>query len=165
MCARHLRNPQNILLLKRVQLPGLARRHEQVAQRFAERGGAVPVFQNTRHLERWHWNTLGREGLHSVTYPKPPFPGTKWILPVTHSHILQRESREMHHCVVTYEKEIMQGQVAVYVVLHPQRATLGLQKNRDDTWRILDFRLPFNRWPRYESRRMVEDWLKQAQAG
>ncbi len=133
------------------------------ASAHAAQGGDVPKFQSIRHLERWHWDTLGTEGLHSIEFPKPPFTGSKWIRPITHSHMLKREGKEMRHCVATYEKEILRGDVAIYVLLHPQRATLGLQKNPDQSWRIFDFRLPGNQRPGTESRRVVETWLSVVQ--
>jgi len=126
-------------------------------------GREVPVFETLRHLERWHWEELGMKGKYSHAFPQAPFHGDKHIRAITNLHMLQEESHELQHCVMDYRARIELGEFAVYAVLHPERATLGLIRNQDGQWRIFDLRLSHNRPPSPETRKALDRWLRESQ--
>ncbi len=128
---------------------------------FAGRG--VPVFETLRQLEKWHWEAHGMKGKYCVTFPQPPLHGTRWIKAITHQHVLQQEAHEMHHCVTKYQSMIERGDMAVYQVFQPERATLGLILNSDGKWRIYDLRLRYNHPTAPETRDAVSRWLRESQ--
>lgn len=134
----------------------------------AQRGEKVPPFRNILEMEQWRWMRSAEMGMLNMPrrlplgeFPAHPFPGTESILPIHNRELLRAESRRMHHCVSTYEIEIQRGQVAVYAVFRPERATLGLRKSRDGVWRIMDLKCICNRSPSAETRRVVEEWLQK----
>ena len=71
----------------------------------------------------------------NVGFPPPPIPGTDQIVPITDWSELLLESEEQHNCVFSCREKILAGQYAVYRVLVPVRATVGLL--REETgWRL-----------------------------
>ena len=61
-------------------------------------------------------------------FPDPPFGGTESIVPIRAYRDLATEGREMHHCVPAYAESIARGEVYVYRVTAPVRATLSVQR-------------------------------------
>ncbi len=56
----------------------------------------------------------------------PPIPGTKTIVPITTVTDLYAEGLLMGHCVASYIGKIERGEVFVYRVLAPERATVSV---------------------------------------
>ncbi|MCC5846822.1 MAG: PcfJ domain-containing protein [Verrucomicrobia bacterium] len=148
-----------------MQLAGVEKNLRDGGQ-WAKRGETVPGFRNTLQLEKWRWLHGARwgcpEGNEPDHFPAPPFPGTEKILPIRSPALLKEEGARLHHCVYSYLKEARQGIVAFYAIFRPERATLGLRKNRDGSWRIFDFRCACNREPSKACREMVETWFSHS---
>ncbi len=68
-------------------------------------------------------------------WAQPPWPGTDTIRPLVTPADLHEEGRAMQHCVESYAGLVAWGDYAVYQVLAPVRATLGLQRLGGD-WRV-----------------------------
>jgi len=69
-------------------------------------------------------------------YPPPPLAGHKTIVPITDFAGLRIEGLQQHHCVESYHTRISNGHYYVYQVLAPERATLGVNINRDLSGRV-----------------------------
>ena len=69
----------------------------------------------------------------------PPFPGTDTIFPIQTLDALKKEAIEQENCVLSYAPMIHSGHIYIYRVLSPIRATLGIQKRRNDRkWRVFE---------------------------
>jgi hypothetical protein len=93
-----------------------------------------------------------------ITFPSPPIPGTESIVPITSKGILQLEGQLQHNCVADYADEIALGRYAVYRVLRPERATVGLKWVKDH-WALDQVACAWNRLPSFESSRAVQVWF------
>lgn len=75
-----------------------------------------------------------------LPFPAPPYPGKKtFIEPITCDQNLQDEGLEMAHCVGFYTRAVQLGEVYVYRVLSPVRATLSIRRNSQG-WQLDDIR-------------------------
>ena len=102
------------------------------------------AIRSVRQLRRWFLETevgvLDRHQQRSVLPPddhwaQPPWPGTGAIRPLVTPLDLHEEGSTMKHCVEAYAAQVARGDYAVYRVLEPVRATLGLQRLGSD-WRV-----------------------------
>jgi hypothetical protein len=100
-------------------------------------------------------DTLGQR---AVVFPGPPLPGTDEIVPITSAYDLGTEGRMMDHCVGTYIPIVERGQVYVYQVLAPERATLSLRLGRDG-WALEQIKGPSNADVAGETATQVRAWL------
>ena len=93
-----------------------------------------------------------------IPEPPPPPPG---LVPLRTPADLRQEGREMSHCVGSYWRKIVRGDYAVYRVLEPERATLGLRwiKARA-AWSIDQLKGFANQPVRPETRVLVRDWVE-----
>jgi len=82
-------------------------------------------FKTTRN------QSLNKQRLANKVFPKPPLTGNKHIVPIKTVHQLRKEGRDQQHCVLSYDQDILQGHYYVYKVLHPERATLGIEIEQD----------------------------------
>jgi hypothetical protein len=74
---------------------------------------------------------------------------------------LRAEGREMGHCVASYGRKVEGGEYAVYRVLAPERATLGLRFSRArGLWGIDQIRGHANVGVRCETRLYLRDWIE-----
>jgi hypothetical protein len=69
-----------------------------------------------------------------LEFPAPPFMGTRTIRPILSADELLREGDLMEHCVGSYADDVAVGQISVYRVLEPVRATLSLCR-RQEGWK------------------------------
>jgi hypothetical protein len=130
------------------------------------RGEKVPRFSSNAEIDQWLRKRESKmEDISMIMqrnsdhYPAPPFTGTDRIIPIlTHARLIQ-EGRQMHHCVATHHDQINNGNMVVFEVTHPERATLALRWTPLDFWRVFDFRLKFNRNPSVETWAYVRQWL------
>ena len=96
-----------------------------------------------------------------VTFPSPPIPGTESIVPITSKGMLLLEGELQHNCVADYADEIARGRYAVYRVLRPERATVGLRWLKDH-WVLDQMACACNQPPSFESSRAVREWFNTA---
>ncbi len=103
-------------------------------------------------------NRRANEELASMVIPAPPVAGTDAIVPIASAAELLTEGREMHHCVASYIRRVAAGQVYVYRVLAPERATLSLRSDRDG-WELEQIKGPANAPVERETVQQVQAWL------
>lgn len=95
---------------------------------------------------------------HSVPLPVPPLFGTPDITPITDSAELFREGRDMAHCVYSQLEQVLRGELSIYKVLRPERATLAI--SRGSPPQIVECSLRGNEEPSFATMESVRDWLK-----
>ncbi|MBI3206681.1 MAG: PcfJ domain-containing protein [Myxococcales bacterium] len=103
-------------------------------------------------------NRSASEELASVVLPPPPVAGTDEIVPLVSAEQILAEGREMHHCVASYIRPVAAGQVYVYRLLAPERATLSLRSDRDG-WELAQIKGPANAPVEHETVQQVHAWL------
>jgi hypothetical protein len=172
---RHQSETSIALLRMLVMYPGLARQDlvPAIAAKVTECENAGPerINQLRRELfflEMAQENLSARkfkvrleECCEPATFPAPPLPGTKRIVPITTVEELEAERGEQRHCVAQYAGAVHRGHVYFYRVLAPQRATLAIDLTGDRP-KIGEFKLARNGKPGRKARKAVEAWFAAA---
>ncbi len=97
-------------------------------------------------MDRRMWNAIAKEDSCPENFPPPPFAGTETIVPLLTRSDLYREGAEMRHCVGSYSQRVALGGYAVYGVLSPVRATMGICSGRArGGWRLDSLMMAGNR--------------------
>ena len=130
------------------------------------RGEKAPRFNSARDIDAWlrkrelkMTDTSKVMERYSDHYSPPPFPGTDHINPILNRADLTLEGRQMNHCVAYHHNKIKNGDMVVFKINYPERATLALTWSPMGFWRIFDFRLKCNRNPSIETWAYVRKWL------
>lgn len=94
-------------------------------------------------------------------FPEPPLGGNGSIEPITTLTELRKEGERMRHCVLSLAPGVFAGELAVYRVMGPERATLAV---RVDMFRchIQEFALSDNAEPGPDSWSSVLQWIESA---
>jgi hypothetical protein len=97
-----------------------------------------------------------------IEYPVPPLVGTDRIIPITNSDQLFLEWKTQQlDCVYSRHFDIVQGGYYVYMVLEPERATLGVHILPHNEIKIDQLTLQNNANPSENTRSVVLDWLAE----
>ncbi|MCP4982637.1 MAG: hypothetical protein GY935_19340 [Gammaproteobacteria bacterium] len=100
---------------------------------------------------------LERTAGHKI-FSEPPFPDSEEVKAIRSVSELIIESRIQENCVHTYAKTIVNGEVYLYKVLKPHRATFELVKTNNG-WEPGQLKLSRNRIPGPEVERVIIDWM------
>jgi len=111
----------------------------------------------------WKTGDLPDEELDSPG-PGPVLPGwnsgSETVEPLTTRRRVFQESARMRHCVASYAKAMMEGQVAVFhVSAAGDEATIALEKDPNEALRVVDFRGLSNAAPPGGAVDLVRRWL------
>ncbi len=93
------------------------------------------------------------------SFPAPPLPSGEGIEPIITPAQQVTEGREQHNCVASYAGRIASGSYYVYRVTRPERATLGLRRDRQDRWHIDQLAGPRKRKVSMELRAHIRGWF------
>lgn len=97
-----------------------------------------------------------------VRPPEPTEPPPEGVVRLQTLEALCEEGAEMDNCVASYERRVAKGDLLIYRVLRPERATLALRWNASrGAWVIDQMKGPGNRRIRPETRRWIRDWLER----
>ena len=94
-------------------------------------------------------------------FPEPPVPGTTDILPLTSEEELKKEGLQQRNCVGSFVRRVKSGNIYIYKVLRPQRATLAITLGPDGFWRRSEMLLARNRPAAWSAKVVVDRWLGQ----
>lgn len=94
-------------------------------------------------------------------FPPPPVPPVEGIEPLATPRMLWQEGRDQHHCLVVHSREVAGGDYYGYRVTRCGRATVGIRRKRDGSWRIAEVRAAHNARPPLALRNFVKMWLEQ----
>jgi hypothetical protein len=98
--------------------------------------------------------------------PEPTEPPPDGVVRLTTPEELRKEGTEMDNCVASYERAVAKGDLLVYRVLRPERATLALRWNGSrGVWKIDQMKGPANRSVRRETRQGIREWLETGAPG
>lgn len=137
---------------------------DDILRMAGELGQRLGPLRSVSELRRVHdelaesLNRSANEELASTIIPPPPVAGTDEIVPLASAAEILVEGREMHHCVASYIRRVAAGQVYVYRVLAPERATLSLRSDRDG-WELDQLQGPGNAAVQHETVQQVQAWL------
>jgi PcfJ-like protein len=98
--------------------------------------------------------------------PLPPLPGIKdRIIPLRSQSDLVAEGREQKNCVASYAGTVAAGNYYIYRVLHPNRATLCIERQSDGNWGIAELEASCNRKIDQATREFVSGWIEPYRMG
>ncbi|OGV67092.1 MAG: hypothetical protein A2498_01770 [Lentisphaerae bacterium RIFOXYC12_FULL_60_16] len=92
-------------------------------------------------------------------FPPPPIPGTPDIIPLCRPVDLTTEGIEQKNCVGCFISMVQAGNVYIYRVLAPERATLSISRCPDGSWRRNQLRGTRNKPIHKATITAVESWL------
>ena len=93
----------------------------------------------------------------------PPFEGTDTIIPISTKDGLRLEGKHMKNCVGTYIDKVLRGEMYIYKVLAPQRATMSIIPQWGREWRCCELKLKCNKQPGTKTKDAVITWLREKQ--
>jgi PcfJ-like protein len=130
--------------------------------------GIKPKFQSLEQLQRVHdemaveYSRRAPAGVLAAKFPRPPVPAvSNCIVPIRTPKELVEEGGAQENCVATYAKRIESGNVYIYRVLHPERATLSLVRNEQREWEIGELKAARNAPVSAATEKLVRDWLNR----
>lgn len=100
----------------------------------SKHGAAAPKFSSLKSLNdycadlRYREKLRCHDGKMAAPFPSPPFSGCQDIQPIQSYAELVREGLDMKNCVESYLTSILAGEVFVYKVTSPFRATVSVVK-------------------------------------
>ncbi len=140
---------------------------------FDEHCSPLPTFNTLHQLEECvrdieDYNISGRyAAIRRHRFPPPPFPATKYILPLTSPRSLTHEAvSQGNTCVARryYCRLVARGWVYLYRVLWPQRATLEIvYVASSDEWEVAELLGAHNQEVNAHTLAIVLQWLKANQ--
>lgn len=93
--------------------------------------------------------------------PGLPWEGTEEIVPLRNNHEYLQEALKMRHCVMSEFHRAVDGDVAHFRVLAPERATLEIQRtSRNADWTVSQLQGPCNRPVAESTRLRVEEVVR-----
>jgi hypothetical protein len=142
-----------------------ARRRQRAQRRAQRREEDAPLRVPLRmpvELERLMTRYTEKELrlLRKRPFPKPPYPGTETIVPLTSAEALELEGTLQEHCAKYYLLPVLAGLSYLYKVTAPQRATLSLEHS-GKRWRMSQLRAHRNAPVSPETLNAVRTWLHQ----
>lgn len=99
--------------------------------------------RSVQQLQRWHdsvthtYQALHANDIAALSCPPPPYPGQDAIQPLRTGAELLAEGQAMRHCVASLFPAIASGQLAIYRVLSPVRATLAIAR-QGGQWQLAE---------------------------
>ena len=97
-----------------------------------------------------------------LKFPPPPIPGTETILALDSPGLLIYEGCKQRHCVAIKAEEVASGQMYVYRILAPERATLSIIRTGTG-WALGELRGPANRPVTEQTKQFVNNWFLRSQ--
>jgi hypothetical protein len=91
--------------------------------------------------------------------PPSPLKGTETIIHISKVRDLLAEGEEMAHCVGGYVERVMSGNVYIYRILEPERATMEVERMPDGKIRIVQVKLYKNGDVSNNTFKLLNDWL------
>jgi hypothetical protein len=91
--------------------------------------------------------------------PPSPLKGTATIIHISKVRDLLAEGEEMAHCVGGYVERVMSGDVFIYRILEPERATMEVERMPDGKIRIVQVKLYKNGDVSNNTFKLLNDWL------
>jgi hypothetical protein len=134
-----------------------------------EPGDPLPArITSLDQLRRWHERKVEqinhRKNLEllSIRFPEPPLPGGCGIEPVLRPEELLAEGRDQHNCVGTYAQRIAEGDVFIYRVTEPERATLSIKRAGIGRWEVGELTAACNEPVTPATRRRIASWFAKS---
>ena len=142
--------------------------HQILVMQQTIRTGGRSIFQSRDQLLRVH-DELALEFSRSApamikdcVFPRPPLPGVaNCIIPLRTPAELVEEGNAQCNCVASYAKRVEGGDIFIYRVLFPERATLSIVRGENGRWERGELKAARNAPVSPATDRAVESWLAQ----
>ncbi len=132
----------------------------QPYQTVNEVADAWRAFQETRRAPR----QVSGFGTNKLQFPIAPLPNDSSIIPLLSRKAIALEGNEQDNCVASYISAARRGQVYLFKVFFPERATVAVKRRRGQ-WYCAELKGPRNRPVRSATRTYIRRWLTRANAG
>ena len=114
-------------------------------------------------LNQWRGRELVRDEYgQPVPLPEPPLPATDNIFPITSQAELIEEGQEMHHCIASHLKSVVDGKFVVYRMTAPERLTIEVLVMGGGQLVLKEVRGKCNKPPNQESMTIIDGWFVSA---
>jgi hypothetical protein len=94
-------------------------------------------------------------------FPPPPVQGTQDFVPLTSGEQLKAEGLHQRNCVGSYARKAKDGNLYIYKVLSPERATLAIAPGPDGFWRRAEIECAGNHPVSRATKAAVDQWLSR----
>lgn len=113
-------------------------------------------------LNQWRGRKLIRDEYgQPVPLPEPPLPATDNIIPITSQTELIEEGQEMHHCIASHLRSVVDGKFVVYRMMAPERLTIEVLVMGGGQLVLREVRGKCNRLPSDASNAIIEAWFSK----
>jgi hypothetical protein len=146
-----------------IQRQAEMQREAEIQQRQAEIQQRQAEIQH-RQDQVIRQNEDRRRKLLQLPFPSPPIPDGESIKALTCDADLYEEGGKQHNCVGNYSGTVRTGEVYLYRVLEPERATLSIICQRGQ-WFIGELKTACNQAAKSETFDSVRAWLDANQLG
>jgi hypothetical protein len=109
------------------------------------------------------WAQLDPGPAGDLEFPAPPFPDSSHIEAIRTVEDLRKEAQGQRHCVLSYAPSVAAGNLFIYRVTKPERATLEL-RCVDGIWLLGQLKGTANREPSDATRESVCAWFEAERA-
>lgn len=130
--------------------------------------GQRSTFQSREQLLRVHDELVlefcrrAPETVKNCAFPRPPLPGVaNCIVPLRTPVELMEEGKAQSNCVASYAKRVEGGDIFIYRVRFPERATLSVVRGENGVWERGELKAARNASVSPATDRAVESWLAQ----
>ena len=89
----------------------------------------------------------------------PPPPDAEGIVRLLRAMDVQEEGRVQKNCVSGLALPVVKGEVCIYRVLQPERATLRIEMGPDALWKIGELKASCNRPAGASTHARIQTWL------
>jgi len=111
-------------------------------------------------LNQWRRRELIRDDSgQPLPLPLPPLPATENIVPITSQTELIEEGSDMHHCIASHLKSVVDGKFVVYRMMSPERLTIEVLLVGDGQYLLREVRGKYNKPPSPDSMGVIERWF------
>lgn len=142
--------------------------HQILIMQQTVRPGRSSIFQSRDQLQRVHdeltieFSRRAPEKVKNCVFPRPPLPGVaNCIVPLRTPADLIEEGNVQSNCVASYAKRVEGGDIFIYRVLYPERATLSIVRGDNGAWECGELKAARNIAVSAATERAVEAWLTQ----
>jgi len=129
-------------------------------------GERVPMFRSIAHLRQVHDRAVELTLVHKTEHTRPfdpaPLPETDDIIALQTPGELRAEAEQQRNCLAAdyWAEDRYAGQVYIYRVLAPERASVAIRRRGPNDWYACEFKTRFNRPPGKPVQRAVSAWLR-----
>lgn len=138
--------------------------HQHLKKRRMRKGMFTTIRRMRKYSDKLNeeLDQKNRSELLAMEFPPAPFCGDENIVPLDNPALLKEEADEQYNCVTKFAADIRDGQIALYRIEHPERATFSLTW-QEGRWALAEIAGRLNANVADPTRAFVLSWLDKRQ--